>query len=66
MKWAKKCRLLAEKSQSEMAELLGIHVNTYVRKEKDEDLFTVGEIKKIAAETNTSPEGIFMPETLQM
>lgn len=31
----------------EMAESIGIHPNTYSKKEKDERLFTVGEILKI-------------------
>ena len=66
MNWAKKCRLLAEKSQSEMAQALEMHVNTYIRKEKQEDLFTVGEIKRIAAITKSKAEDIFLPDAPQM
>lgn len=66
MNWTKKCRLLAEKSQTDIAKALGMHINTYARKEKEEDKFTIAEVKIIARETGGNAADIFLPETLQM
>lgn len=52
---AKQMRLLAGMSQEDMAEVLDIHKNTYRYKELNNDLFTLGDIKKIAAAANADP-----------
>lgn len=44
----KQARLIREKSQCEMAECLGIHVQTYRRIEENPDNATIWQAKKIA------------------
>ena len=55
MSVAKQMRLLAGMSQEDMAEVLDIHKNTYRYKELDNDLFTLGDIKKIAEVAHADP-----------
>ncbi len=52
---AKQMRLLAGMSQEDMAEAVGIHKNTYRYKEENNDLFTLGDIKKIAEAAHADP-----------
>ena len=44
----KQARLLREKTQDYMAELLGIHVQTYRKLEQNPDSVTVGQAKVIS------------------
>lgn len=44
----KQARRLKEKSQSEMAKQIGVHVNTYRRFEEKPDTVTVGMAKQIS------------------
>lgn len=44
----KQARLIREKHQEEMAELLDMHVQTYQKLEKNPDNVTIGQAKKIA------------------
>ena len=62
----KQARLLAEKTQEETAEHLGIHKQTYSKIERDPTLATIGQAKKLATffERKIDEIGFFCPETL--
>jgi DNA-binding XRE family transcriptional regulator len=44
----KQARLVNEKSQAEMADMLGVHVNTYRHLEEKPDDVTISQAKKIS------------------
>ncbi|PWM78734.1 MAG: XRE family transcriptional regulator [Phascolarctobacterium sp.] len=60
----KQARLLREKTQEELANLLGIHVQTYRKLEENPDEATVGQAKKLAAELGFSYDNIFFGKAL--
>ena len=55
----KQARLLKEKSQHEMADLLEVHVQTYRKLEENPDLTTIGQAKKISKYLGVSYDDIF-------
>lgn len=55
----KQARLLREKTQEYMAELLGIHVQTYRKLEEKPDDVTVGQAKVISKNLDFSYDTIF-------
>ncbi|MCV9884734.1 helix-turn-helix transcriptional regulator [Metabacillus halosaccharovorans] len=55
----KQARLLKGYSQNQMAEELGIHVQTYRKMEKQPDTVTVGEAKKISEILGMNYDHIF-------
>lgn len=55
----KKARLLKGFKQSELAERLGVHVQTYRKMEKHPDTVTIGEAKKICEILDVSYDYIF-------
>lgn len=55
----KQARLLGEKTQDYMAELLGIHVQTYRKLEQNPDSVTVGQAKVISKNLGFSYDTIF-------
>lgn len=60
----KQARLLREKTQDELANLLGIHVQTYRKLEENPDEVTVGQAKKLAEELGFSYDTIFFGKAL--
>ena len=52
-------RRLKEKSQHDLAEMLGVHVITYRKLEKNPDLVTIGQAKKLAKYLGISYDEIF-------
>ena len=60
----KQARLLREKTQDELANLLGIHVQTYRKLEENPDEVTVGQAKKLAEELGFSYDTIFFGKVL--
>lgn len=57
----KQARHMADKTQKEMAELLGIDRSTYMRIERNPEKATVGQARKISAITGIPMENIFLP-----
>lgn len=55
----KAIRTLNAKTQEETARAIGIHARTFCIKEQNPDLFTVGEIKRIAKFFNVKEEIFF-------
>lgn len=55
----KQVRLLKEKSQHDLAEMLGVHVQTYRKLEENPDLVTIGQAKKLAKYLGISYDEIF-------
>lgn len=55
----KQARLLAGKKQKEMADFLGIHVQTYRKIEENPSKATIEQAQKIAAITGISYDQIF-------
>lgn len=60
MTWAKEWRILSEMSQTEVAQRLGMHVNTYIRKEREPGSFTLAELQAFAEIANKDPRDIFL------
>lgn len=58
----KQARLVNEKSQAEMAAMLGIHVNTYRHLEEKPDDVTVSQAKKISEFLGISYNDIFFAD----
>lgn len=56
----KQARLLREKTQDYMAELLGIHVQTYRKLEQNPDKVTVGQAKVISKNLGFPYDTIFL------
>lgn len=57
----KQARRMAEKTQAEMAKLLGIDRSTYIKLEKDPERATVSQAKKISEVTGVSVDRLFLP-----
>lgn len=55
----KKTRLLQEKSQKEVADFLGVHVQTYRKLENKPDSATIGQAKAISKFLGVSYDDIF-------
>ena len=55
----KQARLLANKTQEDMADILGIHVQTYRKLEHNPTEITIGQAKIIAEITGVSVNHIF-------
>jgi transcriptional regulator with XRE-family HTH domain len=55
----KQVRLLKEKSQHDLAEMLGVHVQTYRKLEENPNLVTIGQAKKLAKYLGISYDEIF-------
>jgi len=55
----KKARLISEKTQKEMAEAIGVYVETYRKLEKNPELCTIEQAKKIARYLNLTVNEIF-------
>ena len=55
----KQARLVKEKSQHELADMLEIHVQTYRKLEEKPDLVTIGQAKKLAYFLGVSYDEIF-------
>ena len=55
----KQARLFAGKQQQEMADFLGIHVQTYRKLEKNPSIVSVEQAKKISEITGISYDQIF-------
>lgn len=55
----KHARLLREKTQEHMANLLGVHVQTYRKLEENPDEVTIGQAKVLSEELGFSYDTIF-------
>ena len=55
----KQARMLADKSQNEMAKALKVHVQTYRKIEKNPRMATVDQVKIIAEQTGVSLDQLF-------
>lgn len=55
----KKSRLLAEKTQRQMAEEMGVHVHTYLKWEKNPDGMTINKAKEFCKIVGADIEEIF-------
>lgn len=60
----KQARLHSDKTQAEMAKLLGICRNKYLNIEKYPDTATIAEAKKISKITGIPLENLFLARTL--
>lgn len=58
----KQARAMANLTQEEMAQKMGINRSTYIRIEKDVLKATVGQLKKVSDITGIPLEDIFLPE----
>jgi len=58
----KQARLVREKTQRDMAEMLGVYVDTYRKLENDPGLVTINQAKKIADYLKMNIDDIFLPE----
>ena len=56
----KQARLLREKTQEHMANLLGIHVQTYRKLEENPDEVTIGQAKLLSEDLRFSYDTIFL------
>lgn len=56
----KKARLVNEKTQQEMAEIVGCHVNTWRELERNPNMVTIGDAKRIAEHLGMSVAEIFL------
>lgn len=57
----KQIRLVREKTQDEMAEKLGVHVQTYRKLEENPDEVTIKQAKIISEFLGVSYDDIFLP-----
>jgi DNA-binding XRE family transcriptional regulator len=55
----KQARLIREKSQRDIADILGVHVQTYRKLEENPNLTTVEQAKKISAYLKVPYDEIF-------
>jgi DNA-binding XRE family transcriptional regulator len=55
----KQARVINEITQQGMADLLGVHLDTYRKIEKNPDLATIDQARKIAEATGVPVEQIF-------
>ncbi|MFD1883946.1 helix-turn-helix transcriptional regulator [Paenibacillus wenxiniae] len=55
----KQARMLADKKQKEIAEVMGVHPQTYGKWEKNPDLITIGEAKQFCELVGVDFESIF-------
>ena len=55
----KQARVINEITQQKMADLLGIHLDTYRKIEKNPDLATIEQARKIAEATGVPVEQLF-------
>ncbi|KZE79280.1 hypothetical protein AV654_17570 [Paenibacillus elgii] len=55
----KKARMLAELTQKDVAEMLGVHVHTYVKWERNPDEISIGTAKQFSRIVNVDFEEIF-------
>lgn len=55
----KQARMLADKTQKEMADLMGIHRHTYAKIEQDPETATIRQAEEIAKITGVTMEQIF-------
>ena len=62
----KQARLLREKTQDYMAELLGIHVQTYRKLEQNPDSVTIGQAKVISKNLGFPYDTIFFNNQLYL
>ena len=58
----KQTRLIKEKTQGEMAQMLGIHVQTYRKLEENPENVTIGQAKKISSFLKISYNDIFFAD----
>ena len=58
----KQTRLIKEKTQDEMAQMLGIHVQTYRKLEENPENVTIGQAKKISSFLKISYNDIFFAD----
>lgn len=58
----KQTRLVKEKTQSEMAEMLGIHVDTYRKLEENPENTTIKQAKMISSFLGVSYNDIFFAD----
>ncbi|WP_088832678.1 helix-turn-helix transcriptional regulator [Paenibacillus tyrfis] len=55
----KKARMLAELTQKDVAEMLGVHVHTYTKWERNPDEISIGTAKQFSRIVNVDFEEIF-------
>ncbi|MBR5172378.1 MAG: helix-turn-helix transcriptional regulator [Phascolarctobacterium sp.] len=58
----KQTRLIKEKTQGEMAQMLGIHIQTYRKLEENPENVTIGQAKKISSFLKISYNDIFFAD----
>ena len=58
----KQSRLIKEKTQDEMAQILGVHVQTYRKLEENPENVTIGQAKKISSFLEISYNDIFFAD----
>lgn len=58
----KQSRLIKEKTQDEMAQILGVHVQTYRKLEENPENVTIGQAKKISSFLDISYNDIFFAD----
>lgn len=58
----KQTRLIKEKTQDEMAQMLGVHVQTYRKLEENPENVTIGQAKKISSFLEISYNDIFFAD----
>lgn len=58
----KQTRLIKEKTQDEMAQMLGVHVQTYRKLEENPENVTIGQAKKISSFLDISYNDIFFAD----
>lgn len=58
----KQARVINEISQHKMAEMLGIHVDTYRKIEREPDMATIEQARKISKITGVPVEQIFFAQ----
>ncbi|PHV72150.1 transcriptional regulator [Sporanaerobium hydrogeniformans] len=58
----KAARVKYDKTQAEMAEIIGINVNTYCQKEQGNKEFTLSEAKKVADFLGKSIDNLFFAD----
>ena len=58
----KQTRLIKEKTQDEMAQMLGVHVQTYRKLEENPEKVTIGQAKKISSFLEISYNDIFFAD----
>lgn len=58
----KQTRLIKEKTQDDMAQMLGVHVQTYRKLEENPENITIGQAKKISSFLGISYNDIFFAD----